>query len=73
MRTPRWSEICSSIGEIARAVPLEEVGSGLTARWCFFAIRMVDANIIQMSRQEYGEYGSDAMIQVRFYLVSLDG
>lgn len=26
---------------------------------------MVDATLIQMTRQEYGRYGSEAMIQVR--------
>lgn len=25
---------------------------------------MLDANLIQMSRQEYGKYGSEAMIKV---------
>jgi hypothetical protein len=29
---------------------------------------MLDANLIQMSRQEYGKYGSEAMIQVRYGL-----
>lgn len=31
---------------------------------CFCSFRMVDATLIQMSRQEYGRYGSEAMIKV---------